>query len=93
MKAARQYYDVFSATYEEGRDEGYHALLDELEIGIARPYAAGAQVLEAGCGTGRILSRLAPLATRAVGADLSGGMLTGSRSRGLNLPSFANTKS
>src|SRR5262245_1745920 len=85
MKAARDYYDLFSETYEQGRDHGYHALIDDLEVDIARPYAVGARILEAGCGTGRILSRLAPLAAHAVGADLSAGMLTGTRVRDLRV--------
>lgn len=79
----RNYYDTFSQTYDRGRDEGYHALLDDLEVGVVMPYTANADVLEAGCGTGRILSRLAPHARSVTGADLSRGMLGGSRARGL----------
>ena len=81
----RSYYDTFSRTYDRGRDEGYHALLDDLEVDVVRPYATGADVLEAGCGTGRILSRLAPHAKSIVGADLSRGMLGGSQARGLSV--------
>jgi SAM-dependent methyltransferase len=85
VKHPRAYYDAFSATYERGRDEGYHALIDDLEVEIAAPFARGARILEAGCGTGRILGRLAPLAQRAVGVDLSRGMLAGSRARDLRV--------
>jgi ubiquinone/menaquinone biosynthesis C-methylase UbiE len=81
----RSYYDAFSRSYDHGRDEGYHALLDDLEVELVAPYARGARVLEAGCGTGRILSRIAPLARDAVGADLSRGMLGGSARRGLRV--------
>jgi ubiquinone/menaquinone biosynthesis C-methylase UbiE len=81
----RAYYDTFSQSYDHGRHEGYHALVDDLEIELAMPFAKGASVLEAGCGTGRILSRLAPHAREAVGADLSGGMLAGAVRRGLNV--------
>ena len=85
MQHPRHYYDKFSRVYDRGRDEGYHALLDDLEVETARPFAVGASILEAGCGTGRILSRLAPLARQAIGADLSHGMLGGSRERGLRV--------
>jgi ubiquinone/menaquinone biosynthesis C-methylase UbiE len=85
VKHPRHYYDIFSETYEDGRDHGYHALIDDLEVEIARPFAHGARILEAGCGTGRILERLAPIASHAVGADLSRGMLSGARRRGLRV--------
>src|SRR5204863_490793 len=58
---------------------------DDLEVEIARSFAEGKRILEAGCGTGRILSRLAGVAAEAVGADLSRGMLQGSRRRGLEV--------
>jgi ubiquinone/menaquinone biosynthesis C-methylase UbiE len=85
MGDARRYYDAFSSTYEDGRDGGYHALIDDLEMEIAGSYARGARVLEAGCGTGRILTRLVEAADLAVGADLSRGMLHGSRRRRLQV--------
>ena len=68
------YYDEFSAGYEKRRHHGYHALIDRLEVAATLPYASGARVLEAGCGTGLILKEVAPLARRAVGLDLSTGM-------------------
>jgi ubiquinone/menaquinone biosynthesis C-methylase UbiE len=79
----RDYYDEFAAGYEKHRHRGYHALIDRLEITAALPYARGARVLEAGCGTGMILKELAPVATRAVGLDVSPGMLAQARARGL----------
>ena len=82
---ARRYYDDFSASYDDGRDRGYHALIDELEIGIVKPLAAGARVLEAGCGTGLILDHLTRVAREAVGVDLSPGMLSKARERGLRV--------
>jgi ubiquinone/menaquinone biosynthesis C-methylase UbiE len=79
----RAYYDQFSHRYEDERSRGYHALIDDLEVDLALRYTAGARVLEAGCGTGLILQRLAPRAAAAVGLDLSTGMLRRARERGL----------
>ena len=81
----RDYYDEFSKRYEHGRDAGYHAMLDRLESEIALRYARHADVLEAGCGTGLILRRLAPETRRAIGLDLSAGMLGHARRRGLDV--------
>jgi len=81
---SKDYYDEFSATYERHRGRGYHALIDELEVELARRYCSGA-LLEAGCGTGLILERLAPSTSRAVGLDLSAGMLAHARRRGLDV--------
>jgi ubiquinone/menaquinone biosynthesis C-methylase UbiE len=81
----RAYYDGFAARYERGRDAGYHAMLDSLEVDFALRFARGAHLLEAGCGTGLILSRLAPHARAAVGVDLSSGMLAPARRRGLRV--------
>ena len=76
----RAYYDEFSHGYERERHgDGYHALIDRLEVDLALRYARGADVLEAGCGTGLILRQLAPEARRAVGVDLSAGMLRHAR--------------
>jgi len=78
----RSYYDAFSAGYDDRRDVGYHRLIDDLEAEVARPYVQGKQVLEAGCGTGLILDRMAGEATRVVGIDLSMGMVARARDRG-----------
>jgi len=79
----RDYYDDFARRYELRRHEGYHALVDELEVEFALRWARGASVLEAGCGTGLILDRLRPHARRTLGVDLSGGMLAHAHRRGL----------
>ena len=79
------YYDEFAAGYEKRRHHGYHALIDRLEIAATLPFASGASVLEAGCGTGLILKEVAPLARRAVGLDLSPGMLRKAHARGLDV--------
>jgi ubiquinone/menaquinone biosynthesis C-methylase UbiE len=81
----RRYYDEFSTHYERERHDGYHRLIDRLEVDLALRYARGRDVLEAGCGTGLILRALAAEARRAVGLDLSAGMLRRAAGRGLTV--------
>lgn len=81
----RAYYDDFAARYERGRDVGYHALLDALELSILLPHCEGREVLELGCGTGLLLEEVARVASRAVGVDLSPGMLEKARAKGLDV--------
>lgn len=69
-----EYYDDFSRTYDRGRDRGYHRLVDDLQFRVLEPYLAGARVLDAGCGTGLLLERIAQRSACAVGLDLSAGM-------------------
>ncbi|MDD9945908.1 MAG: class I SAM-dependent methyltransferase [Myxococcales bacterium] len=83
--ANRAYYDDFSAGYEDARGQGYHKLLDDLEVAVLAPLCKGRRVLEAGCGTGLILSRLTDQASEAYGFDLSPGMVARARSRGLRV--------
>ena len=85
MRDNKSYYDTFSETYDAPRDHGYHRYLDEAEVELVRPWVTGKEVLEVGCGTGLILERLAGLAERAVGVDLSPGMLEHARARGLDV--------
>jgi len=79
----KEYYDEFSAWYERERGRGYHQLVDDLEVELVERYGRGASVLEAGCGTGLILERVARFAGDAWGFDLSPGMLAGARGRRL----------
>lgn len=85
----RAYYDEFSHRYEHHRRPndpyGYHALVDDLEVDITRRYATGRDLLECGCGTGLLLERFSGFARRAVGIDLSPGMLERARARGLEV--------
>jgi ubiquinone/menaquinone biosynthesis C-methylase UbiE len=81
----RTYYDDFSGWYERERSAGYHALIDEIEVDAVRELAVGKKVLEAGCGTGLVLSRLAQVAKEAHGFDLSAGMVEKARARGLSV--------
>ena len=85
MKDNRSYYDDFASWYERERHHGYHAMLDELQVGIARPLCLGGDVLEVGCGTGLILKEIEPFARSAVGLDISPGMLRHARGRGLDV--------
>ncbi len=82
---SRAYYDEFSRSYEAERGRGYHALIDDLEVELAERYCAQARILEAGCGTGLILQRIAGRARRAVGLDLSAGMLSAAAGRQLTV--------
>ena len=81
----RAYYDDFSDSYDRGRESPYHQMIDDLEIEIATPYARESRVLELGCGTGRILTRLSEVAKEAIGVDISEGMAERARARGLDV--------
>ena len=87
VERARRYYDAFAETYERRRDgrSRYHDLLDDLEVELAAPFARDRELLEVGCGTGLLLRRFATIARRAVGVDLSPGMLAHARARGLDV--------
>jgi ubiquinone/menaquinone biosynthesis C-methylase UbiE len=85
VTTTQQYYDRFSETYDNERHRGYHRLIDELELDLVRRYGAGKDVFEAGCGTGLLLREAAAVARSAVGLDLSRGMLTPARARGLTV--------
>ncbi len=79
------YYDDFSSWYERERAAGYHALIDDIEVDAVREFAEGKRILEAGCGTGLVLSRLSRVASEAHGFDLSSGMVQKARARGLSV--------
>jgi len=81
----QKYYDDFSNWYERERHHGYHAMLDDLQLEIVHPLAAGRDVLEVGCGTGLLMQGLASSARSIVGADLSPGMLRPARARGFDV--------
>jgi ubiquinone/menaquinone biosynthesis C-methylase UbiE len=85
LRSTQGYYDRFSTSYERERHHGYHRLIDELELGLVRRYGAGRDILEAGCGTGLLLAEAARIGRSALGLDLSHGMLTRARDRGLQV--------
>jgi ubiquinone/menaquinone biosynthesis C-methylase UbiE len=88
-RATRSYYDEFSHRYEAerrpNRPDGYHALVDDLEVDLVRRYGTGKDVLECGVGTGLLLDQIARFARSAKGIDLSPGMLEKARLRGLEV--------
>jgi SAM-dependent methyltransferase len=81
----RAYYDRFAERYEIPRHAGYHLMVDDLESDLVEQVAAGKEALEVGCGTGLILQRVDHVAARAIGLDLSAGMLERARSRALKV--------
>jgi ubiquinone/menaquinone biosynthesis C-methylase UbiE len=83
--STQDYYDRFSTNYEAARHQGYHRLIDELELELVRRYGTGRDVFEAGCGTGLLLRETAEAARSAVGLDLSRGMLGPAKRRGLRV--------
>lgn len=89
LPGIRAYYDEFSSAYERHRGKShpgrYHAMIDDLEVDFASRFVRGREVLEVGCGTGLILERLAKISKRAVGVDLSPGMLEKARERELDV--------
>ncbi len=88
-EATRAYYDEFSHRYEAerrpNRPDGYHALIDDLEVELVERYGSGRDVLECVAGTGLLLERMARFAASAKGIDLSPGMLEKARARGLDV--------
>ncbi|MFO0617179.1 MAG: class I SAM-dependent methyltransferase [Polyangiaceae bacterium] len=86
---SRAYYDAFSLHYDDERGGrrrgGYHDLLDDLEVDLVERWARGKELLEVGCGTGLLLERFAAFTARARGVDLSPGMLSHARARGLDV--------
>ena len=85
LRSTQSYYDRFSGSYERERHRGYHRLIDELELELVRRYGTGRDILEAGCGTGLLLAEAARIGRSAIGLDLSHGMLTRARERGLDV--------
>ncbi len=81
----KHYYDEFANWYEKERHDGYHALIDELELDLVMPFARGADVLEVGCGTGLLLGPVSKVAKSAKGIDISPGMLKQARARDLDV--------
>jgi ubiquinone/menaquinone biosynthesis C-methylase UbiE len=96
LEATRAYYDEFAKGYENERrpnaPRGYHAMIDDLEIAITSRYATGKDLLGCGCGTGLLLEKMSAFTNRAVGVDLSPGMLEAARARGLEVSEGSVTK-
>lgn len=84
-KDNRSYYDEFAGWYERERHDGYHRVIDDLQVDLLGEHVRDRDVLEVGCGTGLLLHRVAQLARRARGIDISPGMLELARKRGLDV--------
>lgn len=86
MKDNVTYYNEFSEGYESRRHGGYHQFLDDLQASMVREHLTGSEdVLEVGCGTGLIMSRVQGAAGSVTGVDISPGMLKHARDRGLDV--------
>jgi ubiquinone/menaquinone biosynthesis C-methylase UbiE len=89
LRETREYYDEFAKRYDverrPNRPDGYHAMVDDLEVEVVERYGSGADVLECGTGTGLLLERFTAFARSAKGIDLSPGMLERARERGLDV--------
>lgn len=79
------YYDDFANWYENDRDKGYHAMIDQLELSIIRPLAQQKDVLEVGCGTGLLMKEIKESASSIKGIDISEQMLEKAKERGLDV--------
>ncbi|EDM81886.1 3-demethylubiquinone-9 3-methyltransferase [Plesiocystis pacifica SIR-1] len=80
-----RYYDAFARGYDDGRDRGYHKLIDDQAAAIVERVGRGKEALEVGCGTGLVMDRVANFASRVEGVDISPGMLERARARGLEV--------
>jgi ubiquinone/menaquinone biosynthesis C-methylase UbiE len=82
----QNYYDNFAQIYENKRGQGYHQMIDDLEISILNKYINPTdKILEVGCGTGLILKEVNKRVSKAIGIDLSENMLEKARERGLEV--------
>ncbi|MEM6989407.1 MAG: class I SAM-dependent methyltransferase [Myxococcota bacterium] len=79
------YYDEFSEGYDQGRDRGYHKLIDDQAAALVRQVGTGGDALEIGCGTGLIMQRVQGFARSVKGIDISPGMLEHAKRRGLDV--------
>jgi len=82
----QDYYDKFAKIYENKRGQGYHQMIDDMEISILNRYLNKTdKVLELGCGTGLILKEVNKSVSKAIGIDLSEKMLEKAKKRGLEV--------
>ena len=80
-----KFYDALSGAYDHLREHPYHQFVEQRELEILKPLCAGKDVLEIGCGTGRIMEQLAPFCHSIQGIDASSRMVEEARGKGLEV--------
>lgn len=80
---AAGYYDEFSRRYDSERKAGYFGFINDIEFKTIAPLAKDKTTLEIGCGTGLILQRTHQIAKKAIGVDISQGMVDTCLGKGL----------
>jgi len=90
-RAALPSRDLFVASHSDWRDPDAwdRTAATEVELflaGIDRAWLRGTDVLELGCGSGRLASRLAGLARSYTGFDIASGMVAAARARTEGVP-------
>ena len=94
-QTSQDYYDEFAQVYDQRRGNnvpgGYHDLLDDLETGYVERFGTSKDALEVGCGTGLIMQRVERFARSVQGVDLSPGMLSHAKDRGLSVQQASAT--
>lgn len=83
LEHTADYYTEFSSRYDQEREKGYFGFINDMEFNIIRPHLEHRTALEVGCGTGLILSRTSRIAKKAVGVDISPGMIEACKRKGL----------
>lgn len=83
-RSTSDYYDRYSAWYDQERELGYYGLINDLEFDVIIDAVRQRDVLEIGSGTGLILERTSRVARSAWGVDLSRGMVDVTRAKGLS---------
>ena len=78
------YYDDFSRRYDDEREVGYFGFISDIEFESISPLIEGNTTLEIGCGTGLILRNTHLLAEKAIGVDISQGMVDSCLEKGLD---------
>jgi ubiquinone/menaquinone biosynthesis C-methylase UbiE len=81
----KHYYDNFGRIYDTQRSSPYFTIIKEIELSILLPHVRGKKVLEIGCGTGLILQEVHKIAHEAWGIDISEGMLSEAKLKGLKV--------